>query len=88
MAFSTLSSQHTLFRRGCLQGCRPRDKQSDMPAARCIGCAGELYRGDTAYTWEGGLICAMCAEDKFNALTLREKAALLGAYPCKAGEQV
>ncbi len=61
-----------------------RDKQCDEPAAYCCLCGGEVYREDTLYVWEGRHICSACMEDKFNALTTREKAELLGAFPVRA----
>lgn len=60
-----------------------RDKQCDVPAAYCGLCKGELYREDMLYAWEGRYICGICIEDKFNAMSTREKAELLGAYPVR-----
>ena len=62
----------------------PRDIQCDAPVAHCDRCEGEVYRTDIMYTWEGAHICSECMEGRLNAMTTREKAELLGAYPVQA----
>ncbi|NCB51942.1 MAG: hypothetical protein EOM54_08700 [Clostridia bacterium] len=61
-----------------------RDKQCDQPVAYCGLCRGEVYWEDILYTWEGKHICTACMEDRLSAMTTREKAELLGAYPIRA----
>ena len=43
------------------------------------GCGHEVYEGEELYEWAGGLtLCPDCMEEKFDELTLHEKAELLG----------
>jgi formylmethanofuran dehydrogenase subunit E len=63
-----------------------RDKQMDKPLAYCSRCGGEQYREDYMYIFEGHRICGECMGEKFDCLTVREKADLLGAASLKAGE--
>ena len=43
------------------------------------GCGHEVYEGEELYEWAGGLtLCPDCMEEKFDDLTLHEKAELLG----------
>ena len=62
------------------------DKQQTPPLARCDRCQGEMYQGDTLYTWDGTKICGECMEEKFNCMTTAEKAALLGSEMVQVGE--
>jgi hypothetical protein len=64
----------------------PRDKQQDKPLAYCSRCGAEQYREDYMYIWEGQKICGECLAGKFNCLTVKEKADLLGADCIRAGE--
>lgn len=37
-----------------------RDAQQDMPACYCKRCKGEVYSGETVFTWQGKKICSDC----------------------------
>lgn len=63
-----------------------RDKQQDEPAAHCDQCDGEMYQGDTLYTWDGLHICGECVKQHVLCLTIQEMAELFGAEPVKVGE--
>ena len=39
-----------------------RDIQQDSPACYCKRCGGEVYSGETLYTWEDKRICSDCFE--------------------------
>ncbi|MEL4106331.1 hypothetical protein AAFA46_05745 [Oscillospiraceae bacterium WX1] len=63
--------------------------QSDIPEPppgppendRCItaDCGHELYEGEELYIWEDGeTLCSDCLEDKFQEMSLSERAELLG----------
>ena len=41
-----------------------RDAQQDEPVCHCKRCGGEVYSGETVYTWENKKICSDC----FNAV--------------------
>lgn len=63
-----------------------RDKQCDPVVAHCDICGAEQYREDYMYIFEWHRICGECMAEKFDCLTTREKADLLGANCVKAGE--
>ena len=63
-----------------------RDVQQDKPVSVCSQCQGEQYREDYMYLWDGKKICVQCMEEKFDCLTIKEKADLLGAEPVRAAE--
>lgn len=42
------------------------------------GCGCEVHEGEELYEWENKTLCPDCMEEKFNEMTLQEKAALLG----------
>lgn len=53
----------------------------DPPEDRSVtaDCGHEVYEGENLFEWEGGrTLCPDCMEEKFDELTLPEKAALLG----------
>lgn len=37
-----------------------RDVQQEAPVCHCRRCQGEVYRGETLYTWDGAEICQDC----------------------------
>ena len=55
----------------------------DPPEERydIAGCGHEIYDGESPWEWDGGTLCPECLGEKFDDLTLEEKAALLGAVP-------
>ena len=63
-----------------------RDAQQDPVVAMCAICEGEQYQEDVMYLWDGKKICGQCMQEKFDCLTIKEKADLLGAECVKAGE--
>ena len=61
------------------------DLQQEPPLAYCDQCESEQYKGDTLYAWEGIKICGECVEEKFDCMTTKEKADLLGAECVEVG---
>ena len=41
-------------------------------------CSHEVYPGERMFEWEGKTLCPDCFEEKFCALSIEEKANLLG----------
>ena len=37
-----------------------RDTQQDEPACYCERCGGEVFSGETVYTWQDKKICSDC----------------------------
>lgn len=37
-----------------------RDAQQDTPACYCKRCGGEVYPGETVFTWQDKKICSDC----------------------------
>ena len=40
---------------------RERDRQRAFPAAECVSCGGELYRGEVCWRLAGRTLCGDCA---------------------------
>lgn len=58
-----------------------RDTQQDEPACYCKHCSGEVYSGETVFTWQDKEICPYCFKSVVTAWLKeapREVAAALG----------
>lgn len=43
-----------------------RDAQDEMPAGCCAKCRGEIWRGESVFSWYGRVICLDCFKAEVN----------------------